>query len=336
MVKIAINGLGRIGRNFLRALLDDPTVAKTLQLVAINIGPANPDLIAYFLKYDTLIGPFKGNVRVENNSIIIDDKQIRLFAEKEPEKLPWGKLGIDWVVECSGHFTKAELARKHIQAGAKKVLISAPAKGEDVSIVPGVNQEKYNPSKDVIISLGSCTTNALVPLVKVLHDSFGIEQGYMTTAHAYTNSQVLLDVNDSDPRKSRAAAVNMIPAHTGANEMVDVIMPELAGRIRGHAIRIPLPKVSLIDFTFRTRKSATVEQIHAAFKQIENSSMKGILSLTMEPLVSSDFNGCSYSVVVDGLLTLADGNMGKVFGWYDNEWGYSNRLKDFLLYASTK
>jgi len=336
MVNVAINGLGRIGRNFLRALLYDPRATQMLTLKAINIGPAKMDLIPYFLQHDTLMGPFRGMIRLENTTLIINDLRVALFAEKDPAQLPWQKLNIDWVVECSGHFTTGELARKHIQAGAKKVLISAPAKGEDVTIVPGVNEQKYNPAKDVIVSLGSCTTNAMVPIVKILHDAFGIEQGYMTTAHAYTNSQVLLDVNDSDPRRSRAAALNLVPTTTGASEMVDVVLPELAGRIKGHAIRVPVPKVSLVDFVYRTRKSLTVDQVHIAIANASQKEMAGIVALTMEPLVSSDYNGCPFSVVVDGLLTQADGNMGKIFGWYDNEWGYSVRLKDFLMYATSR
>lgn len=337
MIRIAINGFGRIGRNFLRILMLDPELSGHIEVVALNIGPGKLDTVAHMFVYDTIMGTYPGIVALEGNHLLIDDEDILLFAQKDPAEINWGKLNIDWVVDCSGAFTHREQAQKHLDAGAKHVLISAPAHGEDVSIVPGVNEEKYNPSKDHIVSLGSCTTNALMPTVKVLHDAFSITEGYMTTVHAYTNSQVLLDIEkDSDLRRSRAAALNIIPTSTGAAQMVGSIMPELKGKIEGMAIRVPVAKVSIIDFSFLAQKKFTTQTINESFVAAGNGRMKGIMGFTNEELVSSDFSGTHYSVVIDGLLTATVGNLGKVYGWYDNEWGYSERLKDFLLYVDTK
>lgn len=335
MMRIAISGFGRIGRNFLRTILLDEQARKKLAVVAINIGPEKKEFVAHMFKYDTLMGTYPGNVVMKDDELIVDDYRIKIVAQADPAALPWKSLAIDWVVECSGHFTNREGAQKHVQAGAQHVLISAPAKDEDVTIIPGVNDAAYDCNKHVIVSLGSCTTNALVPMLKVMHDSFIIEQCLMTTVHAYTNSQVLLDVEDHDIRESRAAALNIIPTSTGAMKVAGKVIPELEGRIQAMAIRVPVAKVSIVDLTCVTKKSVTKESINAAFEQAAAGAMKGILGITMEPLVSSDFNGDSRSSIVDGLLTSVSGStMSKTFGWYDNEWGYSCRLRDFLMRVS--
>jgi glyceraldehyde 3-phosphate dehydrogenase len=333
-MKCAINGFGRIGRNFFRVLLEDAAARKDIELVAINLGPKeNPATIIHMIKYDTLMGTYKGDVSFHDGKLSVAGYEIVVLAESEPEKLPWAEMGIDWVVECSGHFTSREQAERHLAAGAKAVLISAPAKNEDVTIIPGVNDADFRVGKYTIVSLGSCTTNAFVPTVKVLQDSFGIERGYMTTVHAYTNTQVLLDVNDDDPRRSRAAALNIVPTDTGASKLIGKLIPELAGRIGATSVRVPVAKVSLIDLTFTSPKKLSIEAINQAFTAAsEQGAMKGILAITHEPLVSSDFSGDNHSVVIDGLMTdVCNDHMGKVFGWYDNEWGYSVRMKDFLL-----
>lgn len=337
MIRIAINGFGRIGRNFLRILMLDPSIKKNIEVVAVNIGPAHRDAVAHMFKYDTLLGTYPGSVSIDDRYLMIDDNKIILLAETDPLKLNWGALDIDWVVDCSGAFTKREKAQLHLDAGAKHVLISAPAKGEDKAIIPGVNEAAYDPTKDKIVSLGSCTTNAIMPTIKILNDLFGISEGYMTTIHAYTNTQVLLDVeSDSDLRRSRAAALNIIPTSTGASKMIENIIPALKGKVQGMAMRVPVAKVSIIDFAFLTEKKITVQSMNDAFIEASRSSMKGIMGFTHEPLVSSDFAGSNYSVVIDGLLTAVVGKLGKVYGWYDNEWGYCERLKDFLLYAGRK
>lgn len=337
MMRISINGLGRIGRNFLRILMQDAEAKKKIEVVAVNIGPAHREAVAHMFKYDTLMGTYPGTVSMDDAHLIIDGTKILLLAETDPQKLKWGSLNIDWVVDCTGAFTTRDRAQMHIDAGAKHVLISAPAKGEDKAIVLGVNQEKYNPDQDKIVSLGSCTTNALMPTIKVLHDAFGIQEGFMTTVHAYTNTQVLLDVEaDSDLRRSRAAALNIIPTSTGASKMVESIMPELKGKIEGMAMRVPVAKVSIIDFAFVPEKKISAQAINDACEQASTGRMQGIMGFTKEPLVSSDFSASLYSVVIDGLLTAVVGNLGKVYGWYDNEWGYCERLKDFLLYTQSK
>lgn len=330
-MRIAVNGFGRIGRNFVRAFMADSQARKSIELVAINIGPADENSIAYMFKHDTLMGPFSGTVRFENKTLYIDEYAIPILAESMPERIDWGHYKIDWVVDCSGRFTHREDAQKHITAGARNVLISAPAKDEDITIIPGVNSGAYDSAKHHIVALGSCTTNALLPIIKCLHDTFTIEQGFMTTVHAYTNSQVLLDVETrGDVRRSRAAALNIIPTTTGAMKVLGKVMPELAGKVQGLAIRVPIGKVSLIDLVVHTKKELTVDAIHASIRTASEGSMKGIIDLSMEPLVSSDYSGNNHSVVVDGLLTEASGNMAKILGWYDNEWAYSVRLKDFL------
>jgi glyceraldehyde-3-phosphate dehydrogenase type I len=330
VMNVAINGFGRIGRTFLRTVLRDKEAQKKIAIVAINIGPGNVEYAAHMFKYDTLMGTYPGDVHMKNGDLIIDNQRIKIIAEKDPVRIDWRSLKIDWVVEATGKFTTRESAQLHCQAGASHVLITAPAHDEDISIIPGVNEDMCQ-DKHKIISLGSCTTNAFIPMLRVLHDSFTITQGYMTTIHAYTNSQVLLDVENKDLRFARAAGLNIIPASTGASKMIGKVMPELENIIFAQAIRVPVGKCSLIDLTITTKKEVTVDKIHDAFNAAAQGRMKGIVALTMEPLVSSDFSGNSYSVTIDGQLTSAQGNMAKVFGWYDNEWGYSERLKDFLM-----
>lgn len=331
-MRIAINGFGRIGRSFLRCIEQDKK--SDIEVVAINIGNSKPEYVAHMFTYDTLMGKFAGNVSLENDELIINGHHIKIVAELEPEKLPWKNLNIDWVVDCSGKFTHREGAEKHIKAGAQRVLISAPAHDEDIAIIPGVNEELFNSAQHKIVSLGSCTTNAFLPTLKVIDDAFGIVRGCMTTVHAYTNSQVLLDVEAKDLRFSRAAALNIIPASTGASAMVEKVLPHLGNKVSAKAIRVPVGKVSLIDLVFEAQKELSVEAIHDAFKKSAQGKMKNIVELTMEPLVSSDFGGDPHSVIIDGLLTTTNGTMGQLFGWYDNEWGYSMRMKDFLVYVA--
>ncbi len=334
MLRIAINGFGRIGRTFLRCMMQDESISQQIQIVAINIGNSEPEFTAHMFKYDTLMGTFYGLVAVEGDELLVDDHRIKIIAELDPEKLPWKKLDIDWVVDCTGKFTHRQGAQKHIAAGAKRVLISAPAHDEDVAVIPGVNEYVFDPARHTIVSLGSCTTNAFMPTVKALDDAFGIVRGFMTTTHAYTNSQVLLDVDAKDLRFSRAAALNIIPATSGASKMLGKVLPHLEGKISIRAVRVPVGKVSLIDFVFETKKDLSVDAIHHVFNDVSRKGMKNILALTMEPLVSSDFSGNDNSVIIDGLLTNVNGTMGQVFGWYDNEWGYSMRMKDFLVYVN--
>ena len=330
-MRVAISGFGRIGRTFLRCVLQDKKAFSTIQIVAINIGNSKPEFTAHMFKYDTLMGTYQGIVTSEKDELVVDGYSIKIIAELDPEKLPWQDLDIDWVVDCSGKFTDRVGAQKHITAGAKRVLISAPAHDEDVAIIPGVNEQLFDAKHHKIVSLGSCTTNAFVTTLKVLDDAFGIVRGCMTTTHAYTNSQVLLDVDAKDLRFSRAAALNIIPSSTGASKMLDKILPHLANKVSAVAIRVPVGKVSLIDLVFEAQDQLSVEKIHAAFTHASQKDMKNILALIMEPLVSSDFSGDAHSVIIDGLLTHTNGSMGQVFGWYDNEWGYSMRMKDFLV-----
>lgn len=330
-MKIAINGFGRIGRNFLRVLLQDTEAKKKIKVVAINIGPSNPHFVAHGFQYDTLMGTYPGSVQMNGDLLNIDGIDIAIIAEKDPEQLPWKSLGVEWVVDASGKFTQKEQAEQHCKSGAKGVLVSAPVSDADATVIMGVNQAIFKKGKDTIVSAGSCTTNALVPMLKVLQDTFGIESAYMTTVHSYTNNQTLLDVERSDMRRARAAALNIIPTTTGAMKVVGKVMPELNGRIQGCSLRVPVAKVSLVDLAFVAQKEISNEAINEAFKKSQDDSMKGILSVTDEPLVSIDFYENNHSVIIDGLLTEVTGKLGKVFGWYDNEWAYSCRLKDFLL-----
>ncbi len=332
-MKIAINGFGRIGKTFLRVIMADAQAKKNISVVAINIGPSKIDLIGHLFKYDTLMGIFPGTVEQRGDILIVDDQTIKLLAFTDPAQCDWKKRGIDWVVDCSGKFTHGGDAEKHIKAGAKKVLISAPATDEDVAIIPGVNDEMYNPKKHLIVSLGSCTTNAVFPLLKVLHESCSIQTATMLTTHAYTNSQVLLDIEAKDARLSRAAALNIIPTSTGASKMVPKIIPALAGKVEMSSVRVPVGKVSLVELTAQVKKPFSIEVVNKKFEQAARGKLKNIVQFTTEPLVSSDFNNNPHSVIIDGLLTKSIGNLISVFGWYDNEWGYSERLKDFLLSA---
>jgi glyceraldehyde-3-phosphate dehydrogenase type I len=332
--RIAINGFGRIGRAFLRIMMQDTEALASTEIVAINVGPSMPDNMAHLFTYDSIMGKFQGSVTCNAETLTVNGHQIKLIAEKDPEKLPWKSMNIDWVVESSGCFTTKKTASKHRPAGAKKVLITAPATDEDITIIPGVNNDQYNKQTHTIVSMGSCTTNCFAPLVKIIHESFEITQGLMSTVHAYTNDQVLLDVEHKDPRRARAAAINIIPTKTGADKVITKIYPALAGKLKATALRVPVPTVSLIDFTFVTAKSTTPELINQTVQQYANNQLKNIVQFCDEPLVSSDFSGNTHSCIVDSLLTQSVGTLGKVFGWYDNEYGYSCRLKDFLLHIS--
>lgn len=330
-MNIAINGFGRIGRTFLRVLLANAELWRELTVVAINVGSANIDIIPHLFKYDTLMGTYPGTVLFQDGNLVIDGHEIKLISVLDPQLLPWKILAIDWVVDCSGKFTSGSQAKQHIQAGARYVLISSPAHDEDVAIIPGVNSHQFDKKMHSIVSLGSCTTNAFFPLIKIIDDTFGLKQGMMTTIHAYTNSQVLLDVEAKTPRIARAAALNIIPTSTGATNMLKKVFPHMGDIISAQSIRVPVGKVSLIDFSFICQKKLSVEAIHDTIIDVSKTQMCGIVDLTMEPLVSSDFSGNDHSVVIDGELTSTQDTLGKIFGWYDNEWGYSCRLRDFLL-----
>jgi len=325
-IKVGINGFGRIGRNLYRTSIGDPDV----EIVAVN-DITDPKTLAHLLKYDSVLGSLKSDVKPAENSIIVDGKTIKVFKERDPGKIDWPSLNVDLVVESTGLFTNAEDARKHLRGSVKKVIISAPAKGEDITICMGVNDKSYDSSKHSVISNASCTTNCLAPIAKVINDSFGIESGLMTTVHSYTNDQKLLDLPHSDMRRARAAALSMIPTSTGAAKAIGLVLPELKGKLDGIAIRVPTPDVSLVDLTVRTAKPVSVESANAALKAAANGPMKGILQYTDEELVSADFLHNPHSSIVDGPLTKALGDrMLKVFSWYDNEWGFSVRLRDAI------
>ncbi len=330
--KIAINGFGRIGRTFLRTLLGNKDAVKDIQVTAINIGPGNPEQIAMLFKYDSVMGEFAGQVEYKNGILDVNGYHIKILTELDPAKIGWADLGIEWVVEATGAFRTREKAELHIKSGAKKVLITAPAENEDITIIPGVNDKNYDKAKHNIISLGSCTTNCFAPIVKVIKENFDLESGLMTTMHAYTNDQVLLDVEHKDPRRARAAALNMIPTKTGASKVIIKLYPELEGKLDAKAIRVPTPVVSLVDFTFATSQKLSVEQINAVFKKASENELQNILQYCELPLVSSDFTGNSHSCIIDSMLTQSVGNISKIFGWYDNEFGYCCRLTDFLLH----
>lgn len=327
-VKVGINGFGRIGRNFLRASVS----TKEIDIVAIN-DITSPATLAHLLKYDSVHGIFKADVKSIEDSLIVDGKKIKVLSVKDPAQLPWKDLGVDIVVESTGLFVDKENASKHLSAGAKKVIISAPAKNPDITIVLGVNEKNYNPKEHNIISNASCTTNCLAPVAKVLLREFGLKRGLMTTIHSYTNDQKILDLPHKDLRRARAAALSMIPTSTGAAKALALVLPELKGKFDGLAIRVPTPNVSLVDLVAELGKSATVQEVNGAFKKSANGEMKGILEYTDEPLVSIDFNGNPNSSIVDGSSTVViEGNMVKVLAWYDNEWGYSCRIRDLILY----
>jgi glyceraldehyde 3-phosphate dehydrogenase len=331
-IRVGINGFGRIGRNILRAALHD----KDLDFVAVNDITDAPTL-AHLLKYDSILGNLPDDVKVEGDTIHVAGRSIKVLAVKDPAQLPWKSLGVEYAVESTGLFTDADKARAHVGAGAKKVIISAPAKGEDITIVMGVNHNKYDPRTHTIISNASCTTNCLGPVAKVLHERFGIVKGQMTTVHSYTNDQKILDLPHKDLRRARAAAVSMIPTSTGAAKAIYLAIPELKGKLDGIAIRVPTPNVSLVDLTVELGKNATAEDINGAFRQAAAGPLKDILDVTDEELVSVDFRGNPHSSIVDAPLTkVVDGNLAKVFSWYDNEWGFSNRMKDLIRYMASR
>ncbi len=328
MLKVGVNGFGRIGRNFLRASLES---GAKFEIVGINDLTDNATL-AHLLKYDSILGRLKMPVTFTESTITVGGRTISVSAERDPANIPWGKLGVDVVVESTGIFTKAVDAQKHITAGAKKVIISAPATDEDITIVMGVNHEKYDSTKHNIISNASCTTNCLAPMAKVLNDEFGIVRGLMTTIHAYTNDQVILDFPHKDLRRSRAAALSIIPTSTGAAKAISLVLPELKGKLDGYALRVPVPTGSATDLTVELAKEVSVEQINAALKKASEGYLKGYLTYTEDPIVSADIVTDPSSCILDAGLTKVIGSTAKVVGWYDNEWGYSNRLVDLIQY----
>ena len=325
-IKVGINGFGRIGRNLFRASMGD----KAIDIVAVN-DITDPRTLAHLLKYDSVLGNLKSDVKWGEDTIKVDGQTIKVFKERDPAKIDWPSLSIDVVVESTGLFTNAEDAKKHIRGSVKKVLISAPAKGEDITICMGVNDKSYDPSKHHVISNASCTTNCLAPVAKVLHETFGIESGLMTTIHSYTNDQKLLDLPHPDLRRARAAALSMIPTSTGAAKAIGLVLPDLKGKLDGIAIRVPTPDVSLVDLTAHTTKPVSVESVNQALRAAANGPLKGILEYTDEELVSADFLHNASSSIVDGPLTKALGErLVKVFSWYDNEWGFSCRMRDLI------
>ena len=331
--RVGINGFGRIGRQSLKALIER---APDVEVVAVN-DLVDTEMNALLFKHDSTYGAYPGDVGHTDGAIVVDGREIKVLKEKDPAALPWGDLGVDIVVESTGIFTSAEKARAHIDAGAKKVIISAPAKGEDLTIVLGVNDKAYDPAKHHIISNASCTTNGLAPVAKVLYDRFGIEKGILTTVHAYTNTQRLLDLEAADPRDARAAALNIVPSETGAAKAVGLVIPELQGKFTGMALRVPTPTVSVIDFTALLSKDATKDAINAAVKEYAEGPMKGILAYTEEPLVSTDLKGDPHSSIFSAMDTLViGGNLAKVISWYDNEWGYSSRVADLVKYLASR
>lgn len=333
-VKVAINGFGRIGRNAFKAALEK--YADSIEFVAIN-DLTDPATLAHLLEFDSCFGRFDGTVEAKDDALVVNGKEIKVLAERDPANLPWKELGVDIVIESTGIFRSKEAAMKHIEAGAKKVIISAPAKNEDITIVMGVNEDKYDPANHHVISNASCTTNCLAPFAKVIHEKFGIKRGLMTTVHSYTNDQRILDLPHSDLRRARAAAVSIIPTTTGAAKAVALVLPELKGKLNGFAMRVPTPTVSVVDLVAELEKSVTAEEVNAALKEAAEGPMKGILGYEDRPLVSVDFKGDPRSSIIDGLSTMVmEGNMVKIVSWYDNEWGYSNRIVDLVNYIASK
>jgi glyceraldehyde 3-phosphate dehydrogenase len=331
-VKVGINGFGRIGRNVFRSALGNPDI----EFVAVN-DLTTPATLAHLLKYDSILGNLKHEITHGDGFIAVDGKQVKVFAQRDPALLDWASVGAEIVVESTGFFTDATKAKAHLGTTVKKVIISAPATNEDITIVLGVNQDKYDPAAHNVLSNASCTTNCLAPVVKVLNDTFGIASGIMTTIHSYTNDQVILDTPHKDLRRARAAALSMIPSSTGAAKALKLVIPEMAGKLDGFAIRVPTPNVSVVDLTFVSEKPITVAAINEAVKAASEGELKGILGYTGEELVSSDFKGNPLSSIFDSLLTKVVGtNTGKIISWYDNEWGYSNRVKDLILFLVAK
>ncbi|OIN96713.1 type I glyceraldehyde-3-phosphate dehydrogenase [Candidatus Desantisbacteria bacterium CG1_02_38_46] len=334
MIKVGINGFGRIGRLVLKAGLLDKS--GELDFVAVN-DLTDSKTLAHLLKYDSTFGIFPGKVEAKDDAIVIDGKEIKVLAQKDPAQLPWKDMGIKIVVEATGRFTAKEKAVAHIQGGAEKVIISAPAENEDITIVMGVNEDKYDPANHHVISNASCTTNCLAPIAKVLMDEFGIERGLMTTIHSYTNDQVILDFPHKDLRRARAAGLSMIPTKTGAAKAIGLVLPELKGKMDGMAIRVPTPNVSLVDLVAEVKKSTTTEEVNVAFKKASEGKLSKYLEYCEVPLVSRDFNGNSKSAIVDAISTrVLNGTMVKVLAWYDNEWGYSSRVIDLIKYINNK
>ncbi len=331
--RVAINGFGRIGRQSLKTMLDN--YSGELEVVAIN-DLVSTEVNAQLFKYDSNYGKFDGTVSVDGDNLVINGKKIKVLSERNPEDLPWKEMKVDVVLEATGIFTDRAGASKHLTAGAKKVVISAPAKGEDITVVLGVNHESYDPEKHHIVSNASCTTNCLAPPAKVLNDKWGIEKGFMTTVHAYTNDQRILDLPHKDMRRARAAALNIIPTSTGAAKAVALVIPDLKGKFDGMAMRVPTPTVSVVDFVCTLKKEATAEEINKAFTEAANGPMKGILAVNDEPLVSMDFKGNPASSIVDLENTMANGKLVKVVTWYDNEWGYSNRVADLIQFMASR
>lgn len=332
-VKVGINGFGRIGRNIFRAGFKN----KDIQFVAVNDLPMPASSFAHLLKYDSTFGKLDADIQIKDNSLIVDGKELKIVSYKNPAEIPWAQLGADIVIESTGIFTDAEKAKAHLQGGAKKVIISAPAKGEDITVVIGVNDEKYDTEKHVVISNASCTTNCLGPVAKVLHQKFNIKYGQMTTVHSYTNDQRILDLPHSDMRRARAAAVSIIPTTTGAAKAIGLVIPELKGKLDGFAMRVPTPNVSVVDFVCEVEKETTKEEVNAALREAANGQLKGILGLSDEPLVSIDFKGDARSSIVDAELTnVVQKKQIKVVSWYDNEWGYSNRCVDLAIAVGNK
>jgi glyceraldehyde 3-phosphate dehydrogenase len=331
MTKVAINGFGRIGRQVFKILTEK---YKSVEIVAVNDLTDNATL-AHLLKYDSNYGVWDADIKVQEGSLVVNGKSVKAFAEKDPANLPWKDLGVDVVLECTGFFTDGEMAKAHLVSGAKKVLISAPATNHDITIVLGVNEEKYDKEKHHIVSNASCTTNGLAPIVKVLVDNFGLKRGFLTTVHSYTNDQRILDLPHEDLRRARAAAVNLIPTKTGAAKALKEVIPEVEGILDGVAVRVPTPTVSINDLVVELEKETTPEEITAAMNKAASGRMKGYLSVATEPLVSSDYKGNEYSSIYDSLLTKGiGGNFFKVMGWYDNEWGYSSRLAELCDYIT--
>jgi len=338
MMRVAINGFGRIGRNFFRAAMADTEFMENFEIVAIN-DITDAKTLAHLLKYDSVFGVSESNISSREGAILVDGREIKTLMERDPANLPWKELGVDIVMEATGVFRDREGASKHLSAGAKKVVITAPAKGPDVTIVMGVNHESYDPKEHNIISNASCTTNCLAPVVKVLNDAFGIEEGFMTTCHAYTNDQRILDLPHRDMRRARAAALSIIPTTTGAARAIGLVVPELDGKLDGLALRVPVPDGSINDTTFILKKEVTVDEVNSAFKAAAEGELKGILAYTEDPVVSRDIIGNPHSAIVDGLSTKVIGGKGtlvKVLTWYDNEWGFSCRLVDLLKYMRSK
>jgi glyceraldehyde 3-phosphate dehydrogenase len=331
-VKVGINGFGRIGRNVFRAALTNSNV----EIIAIN-DLTDANMLAHLLKYDTVHGTLQEEVTVDGDYLIVGGRKVKVLAERDPAKLGWGTLGVEVVVESTGRFIKREDAAKHLEAGAKKVIISAPANNEDLTIVMGVNEEKYDPANHHVLSNASCTTNCLAPFAKVLNDTFGIKRGMMTTIHSYTNDQQILDLPHKDYRRARAAAENMIPTSTGAAKAVALVLPELKGKLNGMAVRVPTPNVSIVDLVVELEKDVTAEEVNSALQAAAQGPLKGILAYSELPLVSTDYNGSTASSTIDALSTLVlEGNMVKVLSWYDNEVGYSSRVVDLVDYLGKK